>query len=237
MMANEAVLELSAVAKSYPGSPPVQAVEDVNLLIGAAERIAVLGPSGSGKTTLLHILGTLERPTHGTVRVARTQVSSLSDAELSAVRAYEIGFVFQHFYLLDHLSAIDNVALGLLYRGGTKHDRRARAGDALTRVGLQHRLAHRPAQLSGGERQRVAIARAVVGGPAVVLADEPTGNLDSAAGAAIITLLADLASDGTAIVVVTHDESIAAVMDRRVIMRDGRIISDTPSALSREMAS
>ena len=221
-----AVLELSGVSKSYPGTPPVTALDDVAVVIRAAERAAVLGPSGSGKTTLLHVAGTLERPSTGSVRIGGQEVSALSDAELSAVRGLRLGFVFQQFHLLDHLDAVDNVTLGLLYRGEPARDRRAAAVDALARVGLGHRLRHRPAHLSGGERQRVAIARAVAGHPDVVLADEPTGNLDSAAGGQIIDLLAGLAADGTAIVVVTHDPAVAAAMDRRVVMRDGRIIAD-----------
>jgi putative ABC transport system ATP-binding protein len=220
------VLEISNVSKSYPGTPPVTALAAVDLEIHSAERAAVLGPSGSGKTTLLHVIGTLERPSSGTVRISGEEVSSLSDAQLSGVRARRLGFVFQAFYLLDHLDAVQNVALGLLYRGLPSRDRRAAAVEALDRVGLGHRLGHRPAQLSGGERQRVAIARAVAGRPDVVLADEPTGNLDSAAGAEIIALLAGLANDGTAVVVVTHDQAVAAAMDRRVVMRDGRITSD-----------
>jgi putative ABC transport system ATP-binding protein len=224
--ADDPVLELSGVTKVYPGSPPVTALHPTDLTIGAAERVAVLGPSGSGKTTLLHLIGTLERPTDGIVRIAGQEVSSLSDAKLSAVRARRLGFVFQQFHLLGHLDAVDNVATGLLYRGGTVRERRRAAVSALERVGLGHRLTHRPATLSGGERQRVAIARAVAGRPAVVLADEPTGNLDSASGAAIVALLSELADDGTAIVVVTHDPDVAAGMDRRVQMRDGRVISD-----------
>jgi putative ABC transport system ATP-binding protein len=220
------VFELTGVSKVYPGSPPVPALDTVDLSIGPGERVAVLGPSGSGKTTLLHILGTLERPSGGQVRLTGQDVSSLPDAQLSAVRAYQLGFVFQQFHLVDHLDAVANVALGLLYRGGPARERSAAAADALARVGLGHRLTHRPGQLSGGERQRVAIARAVAGRPAVVLADEPTGNLDSASGAEIIALLAELASDGTAVVVVTHDVEVAGAMDRRVLMRDGRIISD-----------
>jgi putative ABC transport system ATP-binding protein len=221
-----AVLELTGVSKSYPGSPPVTALAGVALVIRAAERAAILGPSGSGKTTLLHVAGTLERPGSGSVRLGGQEVSALSDAELSAVRGRRLGFVFQQFYLLDHLDAVDNVALGLLYRGEPARRRRAAAADALARVGLGHRLGHRPAQLSGGERQRVAIARAVAGRPDVVLADEPTGNLDSVAGGQIIDLLAGLATDGTAIIVVTHDPAVAAAMERRVVMRDGRIIAD-----------
>jgi putative ABC transport system ATP-binding protein len=220
------VLEITGVFKTYPGSPPVTALAGVALTIRAAERAAVLGPSGSGKTTLLHVAGTLERPSSGSVRIGGQEVSALPDAELSAVRSRRLGFVFQQFHLLDHLDAVQNVALGLLYRGGQARDRRAAAVDALDQVGLGHRLGHKPAQLSGGERQRVAIARAVAGHPDVVLADEPTGNLDSATGEQIIDLLAGLAADGTAIVVVTHDPAVAAAMDRRVVMHDGRIITD-----------
>lgn len=221
------VLEIRDVAKAYPGSPPVRALEAVTLQIAAAERIALLGPSGSGKTTLLHVAGTLERPTSGTVAIGGEEVASLSDAELSGVRARRLGFVFQTFHLLDHLDAVQNVALGLLHSGLPARVRRAAATEALDRVRLGHRLWHHPAQLSGGERQRVAIARAVVGHPDVVLADEPTGNLDSVAGGEIIDLLASLAGDGTAVLVVTHDQAVAAAMDRRVMMRDGRVVSDT----------
>jgi putative ABC transport system ATP-binding protein len=221
-----AILELDGVFKAYPGAPPVTALAAVDLKIHLAERTVVLGPSGSGKTTLLHVAGTLERPSRGRVRIGGQDVSGLSDAELSAVRGRRLGFVFQDFHLLDHLDAVQNVALGLVYTGTPARDRRPAAIDALDRVGLGHRLGHRPAQLSGGERQRVAIARAVAGHPGVVLADEPTGNLDSAAGQQIIDLLAGLADDGTAIVVITHDPAVAAAMDRRVVMQDGRIISD-----------
>ena len=220
------VFAMKDVHKTYPGAPPVQALAAVTLAIHRAERAVVLGPSGSGKTTLLHVAGTLERPTRGSVMVGGEDVSGLSDAELSRVRARRLGFVFQQFYLLDHLDAVQNVALGLLYRGVPAGDRRTAAIAALERVGLGRRLAHRPAQLSGGERQRVAIARAVAGHPDVVFADEPTGNLDSAAGAEIIGLLAGLADDGTAVVVVTHDQAVAAAMDRHVVMRDGRVVSD-----------
>jgi putative ABC transport system ATP-binding protein len=221
-----AVLEMTDVSKTYPGSPPVTALAAVALVIGAAERAAVLGPSGSGKTTLLHVAGTLERPSGGSVRIGGQEVSALSDAELSAVRGRRLGFVFQQFHLLDHLDAVENVALGLLYRGEPARVRRAAAADALARVGLGRRLGHRPPQLSGGERQRVAIARAVAGHPDVVLADEPTGNLDSVAGGQLIDLLAGLAADGTAVVVVTHDPAVAAAMDRHVLMQDGRIVAD-----------
>jgi len=220
------LLEVRNVFKTYPGSPPVEALAAVSLTIRSAERAAVVGPSGSGKTTLLHVAGTLERPTGGSVRIGGEEVSGLSDAELSRVRARRLGFVFQQFHLLDHLDAVQNVALGLLYRGVRAGDRRAVAIAALDRVGLGHRLGHRPGRLSGGERQRVAIARAVAGRPDVVFADEPTGNLDSASGEEIIALLAGLPDDGTAVVVVTHDPAVAAAMDRHVVMRDGRVVSD-----------
>ena len=220
------VFAMNDVCKTYPGAPPVRALAAVTLKIHAAERAVVVGPSGSGKTTLLHVAGTLERPTRGSVTIGGEEVSRLSDAQLSRVRAHRLGFVFQQFHLLDHLDAVQNVALGLLYRGVRAGDRRAAAVAALDRVGLGHRLAHRPAQLSGGERQRVAIARAVAGRPVVVFADEPTGNLDSAAGAEIIGVLAGLADDGTAVVVVTHDQAVAAAMERHVMMRDGHVVED-----------
>jgi putative ABC transport system ATP-binding protein len=220
------LLEVRNVFKTYPGSPPVEALAAVSLTVRSADRTAVVGPSGSGKTTLLHVAGTLERPTGGSVRIGGEEASGLSDAELSNLRARRLGFVFQQFHLLDHLDAVQNVALGLLYRGVRAGDRRAAAIAALDRVGLSHRLGHRPGQLSGGERQRVAIARAVAGRPDVVFADEPTGNLDSASGQEIIAVLAGLSDDGTAVVVVTHDQAVAAAMGRHVVMRDGRVVSD-----------
>jgi putative ABC transport system ATP-binding protein len=220
------VLEITDVAKTYPGPPPVTALAAIALRVQRAERAAVLGPSGSGKSTLLHVAGTLERPGRGSVRIGGQEVSALSDAELSAIRARRIGFVFQQFHLIDHLDAVQNVALGLLYRGGQARARRTAAVHALERVGLGHRLGYRPARLSGGERQRVAIARALAGHRELVLADEPTGNLDSVTGQQIIELLAGLAADGTAVVVVTHDPAVAAAMGRRIVMRDGRIVAD-----------
>ena len=221
------VVELRDVTKRYPGSPPVDSLRHVNLRVDAGELVAILGPSGSGKTTLLHIVGTLDRPTSGTVRLAGVETAAMSDSRLAGFRAMRLGFVFQQFFLLDGMSVLENVAGGLLYRGVDPKTRRRLAVESLERVGLRHRLAHRPGQLSGGERQRTAIARAVVGRPALVLADEPTGNLDSAAGAGIIALLEDLNRDGTTIIVITHNHEVAAAMHRRVELRDGLVESDS----------
>ncbi|MGH9135912.1 MAG: ABC transporter ATP-binding protein [Acidimicrobiales bacterium] len=220
------VLELAGVAKEYRGSPPVRALDGVDLSVDDGELVAVVGPSGSGKSTLLNIVGALDRPTSGEARIAGADVGRLSDRQLSSLRAHRIGFVFQQFHLLDGLTTVDNVATGLLYRGVPKAERRRRAREALTRVGLEHRLDHRPAQLSGGECQRVAIARAVVGEPAIVLADEPTGNLDSRTGAEVLAVLRTLHESGSTIVVITHDAATASAMPRCVSIRDGRIEAD-----------
>ena len=222
-------LELAAATKEHPGSPPVTALRSVTLTIGNGEFAALVGPSGSGKTTLLAIAGTLERPTSGQVRIAGTAVGKLPDRELAAVRAYRIGFVFQQFFLVPTLSALDNVASGLLYRGLPAAERRRAAADALATVGLAHRAGHRPGELSGGEQQRTAIARALAGRPAVILADEPTGSLDTATGRDILALLTALNAAGSTIVVATHDPDIAGALPRTVRLRDGAIESDSGS--------
>jgi len=223
---NVPVLELKNVAKVYPTTPPVHALRRIDLTVDSGELMAVVGPSGSGKSTMLHIMGTLDRPTGGEVTVAGYRVAELTDSELSGLRSAHIGFVFQAFHLLTGYSALDNVADGLLYTGAALDDRRERAVVALGTVGLSHRIGHVAAQLSGGERQRVALARAIVGDHSLVLADEPTGNLDTKTSEGIVELLHDLNDAGTTIVVVTHDLEIAETLPRIVRLRDGQVESD-----------
>ena len=222
-----AVLELRSVGKTYPPPTAVTALANVDLTVGLGETVSITGPSGSGKSTLLNVLGTLERPSTGTVRIGGTDTSTISDRQLSGLRAWRIGFVFQEFHLLEHLTVLDNVATGLIYRGLSVRSRRDAAASALRRVGLGSRVTHRPSRLSGGERQRAAIARAIAGEPQIILADEPTGNLDSATGAEIIRLIAGLAGPRTTVIVITHDIAVAAAMRRDVRLHDGRIVRDT----------
>jgi putative ABC transport system ATP-binding protein len=220
----ETIVTLRGVRREYPGG--VAALRGVDLDLDRGELVAIVGPSGSGKTTLLNVMGTLDRPNTGQVLISGLDVGALSDNELSALRATQIGFVFQHFHLAPGVSALDNVADGLLYAGPGLRERRARAEAALRQVGLGHRLTHRPHELSGGEKQRTAIARAVVREPSLLLADEPTGALDSESGEGVMRTLVDLQETGTTVVVITHEHLVASRMSRQVSMLDGRVVDD-----------
>jgi putative ABC transport system ATP-binding protein len=225
-----AVLELHEVTKTYGTQPPVPALRGVSLTVAQGELVVIVGPSGSGKTTLLHIIGTLDLPTTGTVRIDGIDIAGLDDRQLAALRARSIGFVFQQFFLAEHQTTLENVADGLLYAGCEVRERRHRAAEALAAVGLASRQHARPSTMSGGERQRVAIARALVGAPAIVMADEPTGNLDTHTGVQILELLKELNKQGATIIVITHDRDLAVQLHRQVQMRDGLIVSDTTSS-------
>jgi putative ABC transport system ATP-binding protein len=229
-VSNESVLELDGVTKVYGEQPPVAALRGVSFSVRRGELMAIVGPSGSGKSTLLHVMGTLERPSSGVVRIDGVDVARLGDRELSLLRARAIGFVFQQFFLAEHATVRENVADGLLYAGGAGgsfSERYRRADEALERVGLAHRATFKPTKISGGERQRVAIARALVGRPAIVLADEPTGNLDSTTGASIMALIRELNAAGATIIMITHDAGLADQLPRQIRMLDGQVVSDT----------
>jgi putative ABC transport system ATP-binding protein len=225
-VSGERVLELDGVTKVYGEQPPVVALDDVSFSVRRGELVAIVGPSGSGKSTLLHVMGTLERPSGGVLRIDGVDAAGLGDRELSLLRAHGIGFVFQQFFLAEHATVRENVADGMLYAGVAAAERRRRADEALERVGLAHRATFKPTKLSGGERQRVAIARALVGRPAIVLADEPTGNLDSTNGASIMQLIHELNADGATIVLITHDAGLADQLPRQIRMLDGRVVAD-----------
>ena len=227
---SEAVLELDGVTKVYGEQPPVHALRGVSFSVQRGELAAIVGPSGSGKSTLLHIMGTLERPTSGVIRIGGVDAAQLDDRELSKLRAQQIGFVFQQFFLAEHAAARENVADGLLYAGAPAAERYRRADEALERVGLSHRTTFKPTKLSGGERQRVAIARALVGRPAIVLADEPTGNLDRATGASIMELIRELGAGGATIIMITHDGGLAEQLPRQIRVLDGQVVSDVGAA-------
>jgi putative ABC transport system ATP-binding protein len=226
-MSSEPVLELEGVTKVYGEEPPVSALRGVSFSVRRGELVAIVGPSGSGKSTLLHVIGTLERPSSGVVRIGGVDAARLGDRELSLLRAREIGFVFQQFFLAEHATVRENVADGLLYAGAPSAERYRRADETVERVGLSERANYKPTKLSGGERQRVAIARALVGRPAIVLADEPTGNLDSATGEQIIALIEELNRQGATIVVITHEHAVAERCQRQIRVLDGRVVSDT----------